>query len=116
MVALPTDVARSGKAARSAFETVFKSMVSVLERSLTQNGHLAAPLRRASLSLCIGAWSSPAPRRSLSRDELRRSMSVALDLGGWTKRPNLKTEKPKRPPPPPLGRCHNLRTFLVGVA
>jgi len=29
MVALPTDVARSGKAARIAFETVFKSMVSV---------------------------------------------------------------------------------------
>jgi TetR/AcrR family transcriptional repressor of nem operon len=29
MVALPTDVARSGKAARRAFETVFKAMVSV---------------------------------------------------------------------------------------
>src|SRR5689334_13124830 len=38
MVALPTDVARSGKAARSAFETVFKAMVSVLERSLIQSG------------------------------------------------------------------------------
>ena len=39
MVALPTDVARSdvarsGVAARSAFETVFRAMVSVLERSL----------------------------------------------------------------------------------
>ena len=34
MVALPTDVARSGIAARQAFETVFRAMVSVLERSL----------------------------------------------------------------------------------
>jgi len=38
MVALPTDVARSGKSARSAFETVFKAMVSVLERSLPRRG------------------------------------------------------------------------------
>src|ERR1700722_14166516 len=38
MVALPTDVARSGRSARLAFETVFKAMVSVLERSLVQNG------------------------------------------------------------------------------
>src|SRR6266480_1110666 len=33
MVALPTDVARSGNSARSAFEAVFRSMVSVLRRS-----------------------------------------------------------------------------------
>ncbi len=33
MVALPTDVARSGKTARSVFESVFKAMVSALERS-----------------------------------------------------------------------------------
>src|ERR1700692_3487579 len=38
MVALPTEVARSGVIARRAFETVFKAMVSVLERSLIQNG------------------------------------------------------------------------------
>src|ERR1700719_4023876 len=38
MVALTTDVARSGEGARRAFETVFKAMVSVLERSLKQKG------------------------------------------------------------------------------
>src|ERR1700691_1045055 len=38
MVALPTDVTRSGESAKRAFETVFSAMVSVLERSLTQNG------------------------------------------------------------------------------
>src|SRR4029077_11628400 len=32
MVALPSDVARGGKSAKCAFETVFKAMVSVLER------------------------------------------------------------------------------------
>jgi len=60
MVALPTDVARSGKSARSAFETVFRSMVSVLERSLTQNGR-PAPLPRASHPCASAAWSWPAP-------------------------------------------------------
>src|SRR5579872_6654382 len=38
MVALPTDVARSGVGAKRAFETVFKAMVSVLERSLARKG------------------------------------------------------------------------------
>ena len=38
MVALPTDVARSNARVRRAFETVFKAMVSVLERSLTGSG------------------------------------------------------------------------------
>src|SRR5271170_1940416 len=38
MVALPTDVARSGMSAKRAYETVFKAMVSVLERSLSQTG------------------------------------------------------------------------------
>ena len=34
MVALPTDVARSGVVARRAFETVFRAMVDVLQRSV----------------------------------------------------------------------------------
>jgi TetR/AcrR family transcriptional regulator, transcriptional repressor for nem operon len=38
MAALPSDVARSGKGAKRAFETVFQAMVSVLERSLIENG------------------------------------------------------------------------------
>src|ERR1700679_2856309 len=37
MVALPTDVARSGATAKRAFETVFQAMVSVLERSLDES-------------------------------------------------------------------------------
>jgi len=95
MVALPTDVARSGKAARSAFETVFKSMVSVLERSLTQNGHPRRDTAQGIASLCIGGMvvARALVDRTLA-DELRDAcMSVALDLGGWTKTPKSKNKK-----------------------
>jgi TetR/AcrR family transcriptional regulator, transcriptional repressor for nem operon len=87
MVALPTDVARSGKSARSAFEIVFRSMVSVLERSLTQNSHSRRATAQGIASICIGgmvvarALVDPALANEL-RDAC---MSVALDLGGWSK-------------------------------
>ncbi len=57
MVALPTDVARSGKSARSAFETVFRSMVSVLERKIQGGG--------SALSVFSPSWGA-APLRSLN--------------------------------------------------
>jgi AcrR family transcriptional regulator len=87
MVALPTDVARSGKSARSAFETVFRSMVSVLERSLVQNGRPHRATAQGIASLCIGGMivARALVDRTLA-DELRDAcMSVALDLGGWSK-------------------------------
>jgi len=54
MVALPTDVARSGVGAKRAFETVFKAMVSVLERSLLQNGRLRRTTAQSIAALSIG--------------------------------------------------------------
>jgi len=54
MVALPTDVARSGKTARSAFETVFRSYGQRLERSLTQNGRPRRATAQGIASVCIG--------------------------------------------------------------
>src|SRR6266702_269386 len=52
MVALPTDVARSGTSARRAFETVFRAMVSVLDRSLVDK---RTPRKsKAIAALCIG--------------------------------------------------------------
>jgi TetR/AcrR family transcriptional regulator, transcriptional repressor for nem operon len=97
MVALPTDVARSGKSARSAFETVFKSMVSVLERSLIQNGRPRREAAESIASMCIGGMvvARALVDRSLA-DELRDAcMSVALDLGGWQKGSKSKNGKSK---------------------
>src|ERR1700739_1971811 len=54
MVALPTDVARSGKSARLAFETVFKAMVNVLERSLIQRDRNRRITAQSIAALSIG--------------------------------------------------------------
>jgi TetR/AcrR family transcriptional regulator, transcriptional repressor for nem operon len=97
MVALPTDVARSGKSARSAFETVFRSMVSVLERSLVQNGRPRRATAQGIASLCIGGMvvARALVDRNLA-DELRDAcMSVALGLGGWAKATKSKNGKAK---------------------
>src|ERR1700726_4257832 len=58
MVALPTDVARSGENARRAFETVFKAMVSVLERSLIEKDGQGRTTAQAIAALSIGGMRS----------------------------------------------------------
>ena len=85
MVALPTDVARSGEKARRAFETVFRAMVSVLERSL--RGKNTAGRASAIAALSIGGM---VVARTLANrtqaDELRKScLQVAMQLGDWKK-------------------------------
>jgi TetR/AcrR family transcriptional regulator, transcriptional repressor for nem operon len=85
MVALPTDVARSGKTARNAFETVFRAMVSVLERSLIENGRPRRTTAQGLAALCIGGMivARTVVDRELA-DELRAScMTVAHELAGW---------------------------------
>jgi TetR/AcrR family transcriptional regulator, transcriptional repressor for nem operon len=99
MVALPTDVARSGESARRAFETVFKAMVSVLERSLIQNGRSRRTTAQSIAALSIGgmivARTMVDPALA---DELRAAcMTVALDLGGWTKKKKSKRDISQRP-------------------
>ncbi len=101
MVALPTDVARSGESAKRAFETVFRAMVSVLERSLVQNGQPRRTIAQATAALCIGGM--VVARTVVNRataDELRAAcMTVALQMGGWDKRGKSKNAKPKRRAP-----------------
>jgi AcrR family transcriptional regulator len=95
MVALPTDVARSGVDARRAFETVFKAMVSVLERSLVQNGRRRHATARSIAALSIGGMvvARSIVDRALA-DELRAAcMAVALELGGWDKRKGRTSRK-----------------------
>jgi TetR/AcrR family transcriptional regulator, transcriptional repressor for nem operon len=100
MVALPTDVARSGKSAKVAFETVFKAMVSVLERSLVQNGRRRRVTAQSIGALCIGGMvvARTLDDRGLA-DELRAACTtMALNLGGWGKKRAAKNGKFKRPP------------------
>jgi TetR/AcrR family transcriptional regulator, transcriptional repressor for nem operon len=87
MVALPTDVARSGVSAKRAFETVFKAMVSVLERSLSpdRSGRHITAQSIAALSIGGMVVARTMVDRALA-DNLRIAcMDVALDLGGWNK-------------------------------
>jgi len=97
MVALPTDVARSGVNARRAFETVFKAMVSVLERSLTENGRRRRSTAQGIAALSIGGMivARTMVDRALA-DELRTAcMAVALNLGGWNQEGKVKNRKSK---------------------
>jgi TetR/AcrR family transcriptional repressor of nem operon len=86
MVALPSDVTRSGKSAKLAFETVFGGMVSVLERSLMQS-RTRNTRAQAIAALCVGGMVvARAMDDRAHADKLRDAcMSVALELGGWKK-------------------------------
>jgi TetR/AcrR family transcriptional regulator, transcriptional repressor for nem operon len=98
MVALPSDVTRSGKAARGAFEKVFKAMVSVLERCAKENGRARHTTAQAIAALCVGGM--VVARAMVDRevaDELRSScLNVALGLGGWETESKSKNAKRKR--------------------
>ena len=98
MVALPTDVARSGKTARCVFESVFKAMVSALERSLIENGQPRRTTAQAIAALCIGGMI--VARAMVDRplaDELRDAcMAMALKLGGWDKDDKSRGRRPRQ--------------------
>jgi TetR/AcrR family transcriptional repressor of nem operon len=102
MVALPTDVARSGASARRAFETVFRAMVSVLERSLNKNGRPRRATAQGIAALCIGGMivARTVPDPTLA-EELRAScMAVACDLAGWREPATSRIAKSIRRRPP----------------
>lgn len=98
MVALPTDVSRSGESAKQAFETVFQAMVSVLERSSRGNRRDRRATAQATAALCVGGM--VVARAMINRahaDELRDAcMAVALELGGWSRRGARNIARPKR--------------------
>jgi TetR/AcrR family transcriptional regulator, transcriptional repressor for nem operon len=92
MVALPTDVMRSGDDAKRAFEEVFAAMVGLLERSVAdekQHRHVKA---QAVAALCVGGMVvARAIEDRVVADELREAcMSIALQLGGWVEPSPLK--------------------------
>ena len=98
MVALPTDVARSGKSAKLAFETVFRAMVSVLERSLVKNGRERRIAAQSIAAMAIGGMivARTVVDRSLA-DELRAACTaVALEIGGWERESKARVGRSKR--------------------
>src|ERR1700729_3338799 len=85
MVALPSDVARSGKSAQNAFETAFKAMVRLLEQGSSGTDHSRRAVAQAVAAMCVGGMviARAIADRALA-DELRGAcMAVALKLGGW---------------------------------
>src|SRR5262249_50462014 len=100
MVALPGDVARSGKKAKRAFETVFRAMVRFLEREVKNRSHHPLTTAQAIAALCVGSMviARAIDDRTLA-DELRNaSLSVALELGGWREQ-GLRSRSRSRPVP-----------------
>jgi AcrR family transcriptional regulator len=88
MVALPSDVTRSSDAAKVAFESVFKAMVSVLERGMQRSAGDTQKVAQAIAALCVGGMVvARAMDDRTSADELRNSCrEVAQRLGGWSGR------------------------------
>jgi len=99
MTALPSDVARSGKSAKVAFETIFNAMVNVLERGAVRNGRPRRATAQATAALCVGGMvvARAISDRALADDLRDACMGVALNLGGWEKKGKLKNAKSRRP-------------------
>jgi TetR/AcrR family transcriptional regulator, transcriptional repressor for nem operon len=98
MVALPTDVARSGPSAMAAFENVFRAMVSVLQRSMSENCKTRYLKAQGIAAMCIGGMivARTVVDGALA-DELRGScMAVAHELAGWKLHPNADPKKSAR--------------------
>ena len=88
MVALPSDVARGDERVKTAFETVFKAMVTLLDRDVRNSHKPREETAMAIAALCIGGM---VVARSMNdrglADRLRdAATNVALELGGWRKR------------------------------
>ncbi|HSP13898.1 MAG TPA: TetR family transcriptional regulator [Thermoanaerobaculia bacterium] len=98
MVALPNDVARSGESAKRAFETVFKAMVSVLDRSLLDHRPPRRMRAQAIAALCVGGMvlARSMVDRALA-DELRDAcIVIAQELGGWDRKIRTRSRKARR--------------------
>ena len=95
MVALPTDVARSGKTARRAFERVFRAMVSVLERSVMGKGRQRRVTAQAIAALSIGGMvvARAVVDPTVAADLRDACLAMALKLGGWDQPPAWKNRK-----------------------
>lgn len=85
MVALPSDVARSGASAKQAYQRAFNAMVETLQRGSLNNDHPNRTTALAIAALCVGGMVIARASDDLAfADELRdATIAVALKLGGW---------------------------------
>jgi TetR/AcrR family transcriptional repressor of nem operon len=86
MVALPSDVARGDERVKTAFENVFKAMVTLLGREVRNGRQPREKTAMAIAALCIGGM---VVARSMNDSDLSDGLrdaatKVALELGGWT--------------------------------
>jgi len=88
LVALPNDVARSDETVKTAFETVFKAMVTLLGRDVRNSSRSREKAAMAIAALCIGGMvvSRSMNDRSLGEKLREAATEVALELGGWTQK------------------------------
>ncbi len=85
MVALPSDVARSGKSAKRAYEEVFRAMVEILQRGSRPDRRRDRAVAMSIAALCAGGMiiARASDDRAFA-DEVRDAcLTVALKLGGW---------------------------------
>jgi len=85
MVALPSDVARSGRTAKQAYQKVFRAMVDLLQRSSGGQDRPDRALAVSIAALCAGGMIiARASDDRMLADEVREAcIAVALKLGGW---------------------------------
>jgi TetR/AcrR family transcriptional repressor of nem operon len=113
MAALPSYVARSGRKTKRAFQTVFKAMVSLLERGMLDGGRGRRRAAEAIAALCVGGMvvARAMEDRKLADDLREDCMRVALGLGGWARKRKVALLKGKRR----IGQAKRLsRAFAVG--
>jgi AcrR family transcriptional regulator len=85
MIAVPSDVARSGASARRAYERVFEAMVGFLQRDATGAAAISRSDALAVAALCVGGMviARASADRTLA-DEVREAcLATAMRLGGW---------------------------------
>lgn len=88
LIALPNDVARSDQTVKTAFETVFKAMVALLGRDVKNASQSRESAAMGIAALCIGGMviARSVNDRNLSEQLREAATTIALELGGWSKK------------------------------
>lgn len=85
MIALPSDVGRTDRRVREAFESALRLMIDIFEQGLHRKGQQVRSRALAISALCVGGMvlARSIENRRLA-DELREAaMATALSLGKW---------------------------------